>query len=71
MDADGRNPRQLTTARNNEAPSWSPDARYVVFSSTRRGTSELWTVNVETGEERAVPGISLSCQGPSWGPRRN
>jgi len=70
MDADGRNPRQLTTSGSNEAPSWSPDSRHVVFSSNRTGRAQLWTVNVEIGEERPVPNIELMSQGPSWGPRR-
>ena len=71
MNADGTNPRRLTNSSgSNESPSFSADSRHIVFASTRSGRSELWTVNVETGEERRVPGITLSAQAPSWGPRR-
>jgi len=71
MDANGGNPRQLTSSGgSNESPSWSRDSRYVVFTSTREGKPQLWTANVTTGENRKVPGISVSAQGPDWGPRR-
>jgi len=63
--------KRLTTAgRVNESPSWSPDSRHVVFTSNRRGKPELWTVTIETGEERPVPNIAIPAEGPSWGPRR-
>lgn len=72
MDANGGNPRQLTASGgSNESPSWSRDSRYVVFTSTREGKPHLWTVNVATGENRKVPGIGVSAQGPDWGPRRS
>ena len=70
MDADGGNPRQVTTQGRNEAPSWSPDSRHVIFSTTRRGRAELWTVTLDTGEERPVPQVNnVRAEGPSWGPR--
>lgn len=31
-------------ARRNEHPSWSPDGTHIVFSSTRSGTSQIWTM---------------------------
>jgi len=72
MDADGSNPRKLTSSQGiNESPSWSPDSRHIIYSSTRSGQKQLWTVNVESGEERQVPRLSsMSCEGPTWGPRR-
>jgi TolB protein len=71
MDANGGNPHALTsTGGSNESPSWSRDSRYVVFTSTREGKPQLWTANVATGENRKVPGIGVSAQGPDWGPRR-
>ena len=70
MDADGKNPRRLTDSHGgNESPSWSPDSRHLMFASTRSGQSELWTVTLETGDERRVPNLEMSCYSPSWGPR--
>lgn len=71
MNPDGTNARPLTDSPGgNEAPSWSPDSRHIVFATTRRGRSELWTVNIETGEQDPIPLLTSPCQGPSWGPRR-
>ncbi len=73
MNADGQNPRRLTNSGGrNESPSWSADSRHILFSSSRRGPQELWTVTLETGQERLVPNLAgRGGQGPSWGPRRH
>ena len=39
-NTDGTQPVQLTTRGSNEDPSWSPDGRYLVFSSTAFGSSK-------------------------------
>lgn len=72
MNHDGSNPERITdSAGSNESPSWSPDGRHIVFGSTRTGVTRLFTVTLETGQVRPIPGLShLLCQGPSWGPRR-
>lgn len=72
MNADGSDARRLTdSAGSNESPTWSPDSRHIAFASTREGRSQIYTVTLETGVTRPVPGLSnLSCEGPSWGPRR-
>jgi TolB protein len=69
--ADSRNYRRLSNSSgSNESPSWSADSRHVIFASSRTGRWTLWTANAETGEQFPVPNLSQSCQGPSWGPRR-
>ncbi len=42
VKVDGSDARQITTQGSNEDPSWSPDGRYLVFSSTRRGAPRLY-----------------------------
>ncbi|NLV42449.1 MAG: Tol-Pal system beta propeller repeat protein TolB [Candidatus Hydrogenedentes bacterium] len=71
MGADGANPTKLTDSQGiNESPSWSPDSRHVVFSSNRTGRSEVYAVNVKTGEEMRMSRFPVPAEGPSWGPRR-
>ena len=72
MGATGESPRRLTASCFN--PSWSPDAKRVVcgtesisFTPTSRGqVSELWTVDVSTGERTLL----LPADGvqPDWSP---
>ena len=55
----------------NEAPTWSPDSRHIMFSSSRSGRPELYVVNARPPyEEHKISVNGLSCEGPSWGPRR-
>jgi TolB protein len=71
MNANGTDPRRLTKSTgNNESPTWSPDSKHVAFVSTRSGRSEIWSVTIATGSEHKLSRINLSCEGPSWGPRR-
>lgn len=50
MDADGANPRSLTSDRARDAePAWTPDGRHIVFRSDRDGVSNLYAVSVEDG----------------------
>lgn len=71
IPAEGGDARQVTSGSGNESPSWSADSRNVIFMSSRSGGKQLWTVNLLTGEERKVPGLQgQSCEGPTWGPRR-
>jgi Tol biopolymer transport system component len=56
---------------SNESPTWSPDSRHVMFHSSRTGRAQLYTATLETGVVRMVPNLGhLTCEGPSWGPRR-
>jgi TolB protein len=71
MNADGSDAKRITQSQgSNESPSWSADSRHIIYSSTRNGQKALYTYSIESGEERKMPRINLSCEGPSWGPRR-
>ncbi len=48
MEADGSNPRQLTSnARSNLDPAVSPDGRHVVFGSNRSGAFNIWRMDID------------------------
>ncbi len=72
MDADGGNPRQVTSAprSGNLVPTWSPDGTRIAFTSVRTGHPEIWVMNADgTGQRQltttATPGGSNA---PSWSP---
>ena len=50
MDPDGGNLKRLTGGPADIYPQSSPDGRWVVFSSTRSGSSRLWKVSIDGGE---------------------
>ena len=54
----GGTPKPVTSERaTNWNPVWSPDGRYLYFSSDRRGSMNLWRVPIEeaSGETRGEP----------------
>jgi len=52
---------------NNENPSWAPNGRHIVYSSTRNKGSDIYMINSDgTGEIRLTTG--LRCYSPSWSP---
>jgi Tol biopolymer transport system component len=55
IDADGGGLRRLTRSPAfDSVPSWSRDGKWIYFSSTRTGRSEIWRVPVEGGAEEQV-----------------
>jgi Tol biopolymer transport system component len=62
-------PRQLTnsTAKDNN-PKWSPDGRWILFESTRSGSSQLWVINPYGGEAKQLTKISTDASTAIWSP---
>jgi Tol biopolymer transport system component len=55
IDADGGALRRVTRSPAfDSVPSWSRDGRWIYFSSTRTGRSEVWRVSPEGGVEEQV-----------------
>jgi TolB protein len=48
---------------SNEAPSFSPDGRRIVFESTRDGSSQIWVIDLDGGNLRR-----LTADGESFAP---
>ncbi len=55
MDADGSNPKQLTTgARASGGLAVSPDGRYIFFASDRAGRFNIWRADADGGNLRQL-----------------
>ena len=67
IDVRNRVPRQLTTDGENEDPSWAPDARHIVMTSTRGGDKQLWVLDTESGRFRQLT-HSAGARLASWSP---
>jgi TolB protein len=67
MNLDGSGVRQLTDEGSNEWPAWSPDGRYLVFSSTREGDSRIYLMLAADG--RVIAPLTEgegNATNPSW-----
>jgi serine/threonine protein kinase/Tol biopolymer transport system component len=56
MDQNGNNRRQLTTpeTRADRDPAVSPDGRYIVFVSTRTNNSNIYRLDLATGDQKQL-----------------
>ena len=55
MDADGRNPQNLTNSDFAEwDPSWSPDSKHIAFTSERDGNREIYVMDADGGNPRRL-----------------
>ncbi len=69
MSLRDRIPRQLTSVGENEKPSWAPDARHLVFTSTRSGTKQLWVIDTQSGRVRQLTHGIATSRLAAWSPR--
>lgn len=62
--------RQITAGqRNNEDPWFSPDGRYLVFSSTRMGKPTLFLSDLSGAHQVQLTTTGGDDSSPSWSPR--
>src|SRR2546423_5723428 len=55
MDADGRNPVQLTSNQASDTvPSWFPQMDQIAFLSNRNGHWQLWAIEISSGREKLL-----------------
>ena len=69
-DPDGKNSQQLTSVGTNEDPDWSPDGRYIVFSTTfgRGRVYNLALIRVDGSNLRQLTYSKSGDTEPTWGP---
>ena len=62
-------PRVLTsTSSKDSSPKWSPDGQWVLFQSTRSGSSQLWVINPFGGEATQLTTLSTEASSAVWSP---
>src|SRR5215472_3311299 len=69
---DGKNDRQLTWSQEGEsAPRWSPDGKYLSFTSSRPGPvrgNQVWLLDRSGGEAMQLTDTKGRLQGYEWSP---
>ncbi len=68
INPDGTGLTQLTTEGNNEDPSFSPDGRYITFSSDRDVIKGIYIMRANGEAQRRVTPKSLKSYSPRWSP---
>ncbi len=62
-------PRVLTSATSKDSnPKWSPDGQWILFQSTRSGSSQLWVINPFGGEATQLTTLSTEASSAVWSP---
>ena len=67
-NADGSNPRQITTHANDAAPRWSPNGGQIVFHSDRDGNWEVYVINSDGSWLRRITMNPTTDIMPVWSP---
>jgi dipeptidyl aminopeptidase/acylaminoacyl peptidase len=72
VNIDGSNNRQLTFSNESESsPRWSPDGKYLSFTSSRPGKArgnQVWLLDRNGGEAFQLTEIKGRLQGHEWSP---
>ena len=72
VDYDGKNDRQITFSTDSEtSPRWSPDGKYLSFTSSRPGKakgSQVWLLDRNGGEAYQLTELKGRLQGYEWSP---
>ncbi len=53
---------------DNEDPSWAPDGRHLVFTKMQHWRSQLYLLDVVSGEQVQLPVVEGGASEPAWGP---
>ena len=75
VDKSGLNMERLTSARkpngqwaDNESPTFSPDGRFIMFTSNRTGTNQLYIISPDGTNERRITFDKYDYTKPKWSP---
>ncbi|MCA9473505.1 MAG: Tol-Pal system beta propeller repeat protein TolB [Nitrospirales bacterium] len=66
---DGNRQVQITSGKSiDDSPSWSPNGRHIVFSSIRRGKSDIYLINSDGTDLEQLTSEGTHHSSPSWSP---
>jgi dipeptidyl aminopeptidase/acylaminoacyl peptidase len=69
---DGTGDRQVTSSQDSESsPRWSPDGKYLAFTSSRPGPArgnQVWLLDRKGGEAMQLTDVKGRLQGYEWSP---
>jgi dipeptidyl aminopeptidase/acylaminoacyl peptidase len=72
VNIDGSNDRQITFSSESEnSPRWSPDGKYISFTSSRPGKArgnQVWLLDRNGGEAMQLTELKGRLQGHEWSP---
>lgn len=69
ISTDGKVTRQLTSdAANERSAAWSPDGRWIAFTSNHSGTTQIWIATPDGRENRQFTTLSTGASAPVWSP---
>jgi dipeptidyl aminopeptidase/acylaminoacyl peptidase len=68
MGTDGSGLRQLTKDNSDTEPVFSPDGKRLLFSSSRDGGGQLWTVGLDGGDPEELTDWSPGLGNAVWSP---
>lgn len=63
-------PLQLTDRGNNEEPSFSPDGRYITFTSDRDGRKGVYIMRANGEAQKRITAKDMRAFGPRWSPKK-
>jgi Tol biopolymer transport system component len=67
INVDGSGLRRLTDAQG-EYPAWSPDGSEIAFASVRDGDYDIYVMNADGTDQRAITHNSTYDMYPAWSP---
>ena len=72
INTDGTGLKKITgTEFLERSPVYSPDGKYITFSSDRSGVSNIYIKNMETSEEWPITNVLTGAFLPTWGGKAN
>lgn len=69
ISPDGSNDTRLTTLGSNEHPRWSPDGRFIVFSSSRDGGNAIYLMRADGSGQTRISQGKRDDTHPTWSSR--